>query len=89
MKNADELRNPEETGAHASLSAPDARKAQPSRRELLRALGVAGADADTGNGSYSDVEGYTKARSVREIVRGFVDGVGGVGFSGEVGAVLF
>jgi dienelactone hydrolase len=48
MKNADELRNPEETGANAPLSAPDARKAQPSRRELLRALGVAGAATITG-----------------------------------------
>jgi esterase FrsA len=43
MKNADELPNPQETRANAFLTAPGTRKIQPSRRELLRAAGVAGA----------------------------------------------
>jgi len=43
MKNADELPNPQETSANAFLTAPGTRKIQPSRRELLRAAGVAGA----------------------------------------------
>jgi esterase FrsA len=43
MKNADELPNPQETRANAFLIAPGTRKIQPSRRELLRAAGVAGA----------------------------------------------
>ena len=43
MKNADELRNPQETSADTFLPAPEIRKIQPSRRELLRAAGVAGA----------------------------------------------
>jgi hypothetical protein len=43
MKNADELRNPQETSANTFLPVPGIRKIQPSRRELLRAAGVAGA----------------------------------------------
>jgi esterase FrsA len=43
MKNADELRNPQETGANTLLPAPDMLKIQPSRRELLRAVGEASA----------------------------------------------
>lgn len=48
MKNADEPRNPQDTSANASLPAPEMRKIQPSRRELLRGIGVAGAAALTG-----------------------------------------
>jgi esterase FrsA len=43
MKKPDELRNPQEANANAFLTAPEIRKIQPSRRELLRAAGVAGA----------------------------------------------
>jgi esterase FrsA len=43
MKNSDELRNPQEADANAFLPAPGIHKLQPSRRELLRAAGVAGA----------------------------------------------
>jgi esterase FrsA len=43
MKNPDERRNPQEANANAFLTAPEIRKIQPSRRELLRAAGVAGA----------------------------------------------
>jgi esterase FrsA len=48
MKNADELKNPRETGAIDSLPAQEIGKAQPSRRDLLRTLGVAGAATITG-----------------------------------------
>ena len=48
MKNADELRNPQETSANTSLPAPGIDNIQPSCRELLRAAGVAGAAAVTG-----------------------------------------
>ena len=48
MKNADKLRNPQETSANNFLPAPGMRKIQPSRRELLRAAGVAGAATITG-----------------------------------------
>src|SRR4051812_4349022 len=43
MKNTDKLRNPQEPGAPATH-----RRTQPSRRELLRGMGVAGAAAITG-----------------------------------------
>src|ERR1700726_4906382 len=43
MKNADELRNPQETSANPSSSSPQVRKIQPSRRDLLRGAAVAGA----------------------------------------------
>jgi hypothetical protein len=42
MKNEDELQNPQETRANTFLPAPGIRKTQSSRRELLRAAGVAG-----------------------------------------------
>ena len=48
MKNADELRNTQETGAETFLPAPGISKVQSSRRELLRAAGVAGAATITG-----------------------------------------
>jgi esterase FrsA len=41
MKNADELRNPQETTANTFLPGPGIHKIQPSRRELLRAAGAA------------------------------------------------
>jgi dienelactone hydrolase len=41
MKNADELRNQQETSAKSFLHAPGICKFQPSRRELLRAAGAA------------------------------------------------
>jgi dienelactone hydrolase len=41
MKNEYEVRNSKETSASTSLSAPNLREIQPSRRELLRAAGVA------------------------------------------------
>src|ERR1700747_953110 len=40
MKKADELRNPQETSASTFLPAPEIRKIQSSRREMLRAAGV-------------------------------------------------
>ncbi len=43
MKNADELQNSQETSANTFNPAPGLNKIQPSRRELLRAAGVAGA----------------------------------------------
>jgi hypothetical protein len=43
MKNADEFRNTQETSANTFLPAPEIHNIQPSRRELLRAAGVAGA----------------------------------------------
>jgi hypothetical protein len=48
MKNVDELRNPQETSADTFLPVPGMRKIQPSRRDLLRAAGVAGAATITG-----------------------------------------
>lgn len=43
MKNADELRNPQGTSEEAFLPASGTRRIKTSRRELLRAAGVAGA----------------------------------------------
>ena len=43
MKNADELRNAQETSANPSLSSQEVRKNQRSRRDLLRGAAVAGA----------------------------------------------
>src|ERR1700722_7556732 len=43
MKNEDELRNPQETSANTFIPGPGIRNVQPSRQELLRATGLAGA----------------------------------------------
>ncbi|MGH9692241.1 MAG: twin-arginine translocation signal domain-containing protein, partial [Candidatus Acidiferrales bacterium] len=43
MKNEEELRNPQKTSANTFLPGSGIRDIQPSRREVLRAVGVAGA----------------------------------------------
>src|ERR1700689_2183339 len=54
MKNTDEFRNPQEKSAKASLPAPEISKFQPSRRELLQAVGAAGAATIAGNFALQD-----------------------------------
>jgi esterase FrsA len=48
MTNVHEFRNPQETAANTSAPLPEIRKIQPSRRELLRAVGAAGVAAVAG-----------------------------------------
>jgi esterase FrsA len=48
MKNADELRNPQATAKNTFQTSPGIGKIQSSRRDLLRAAGVAGAATITG-----------------------------------------